>query len=414
MKFFFPDSQDQVDPAFDFQTERSSEFKVRQRDDRYAHEVLRRPAYDGLLVSKPIVDGLTNSGAKYTMAQRHRLYRLGIRRFYRLDQPGWSISTMGDCGAFTYIREDTPPYSVDEVIDFYEGCGFDYGISVDHIIFGYLPTDGERDVREWTRRQRLTLDLAAEFLSKVKGRGCRFKPLGVAQGWSPQSYAAAVHELQRMGYRYIALGGMVPLKTPQIEECLRAIDGVRVSETGLHLLGISRCEHLPAFAPLGVVSFDSTSPLRQAFKDERDNYYTSRRNYAAIRVPQVDGNTQLKTDIKAGRVNQSRARTLEQLCLRRLHEFDSGECNVQAVLDPLAAYGHLINLGGDRTTEYRELLETSPWKRCSCGICERVGIQIVIFRGTERNKRRGFHNLYVFSRRLKKHLNVPNPKSALN
>jgi queuine/archaeosine tRNA-ribosyltransferase len=182
----------------------------------------------------------------------------------------------------------------------------------------------------------------------------------------------------------------------------------------LHLLGISRCEHLPAFAPLGVVSFDSTSPLRQAFKDERDNYYTSRRNYAAIRVPQVDGNTQLKADIKAGRVNQSRARTLEQLCLRRLNEFDSGECTVQAVIDPLTAYGHLIDLDGDRTTEYRELLETAPWKRCSCGICERVGIQIVIFRGTERNKRRGFHNLYVFSRRLKKRLNVPNPKSALN
>ena len=52
MRFFFPDSQDQVDPAFDFHAERSSEFKVRQRDDRYAHEVLRRPAYDGLLAGE--------------------------------------------------------------------------------------------------------------------------------------------------------------------------------------------------------------------------------------------------------------------------------------------------------------------------------------------------------------------------
>ena len=43
---------------------------------------------------------------------------------------------MGDCGAFTYVREETPPYSVDEVIDFYEGCGFDFGISVDHVILG--------------------------------------------------------------------------------------------------------------------------------------------------------------------------------------------------------------------------------------------------------------------------------------
>jgi hypothetical protein len=406
LRFFFPDSQDQVDPAFDFHAERSSEFKVRQRDDRYAHEVLRRPAYDGLLVSKPIIDGLASSGAKYTMAQRHRLYRLGVHGFYRLDQPGWSIATMGDCGAFTYIREDVPPYTVDEVIDFYEGCGFDFGISVDHVIFGYDPTDRGSSVPEWKRRQTLTLELAAEFRSKVASRRCRFKPLGVAQGWSPRSYAAAVAKLQRMGYRYIALGGMVPLKTWQIQECLEAINDIRFPETGLHLLGISRCEHLPAFAPLGVISFDSTSPLRQAFKDDRDNYYASRRNYPAIRVPQVDGNAHLKADIKAGRVDQSRARLFEQLSLRRLRDFDLGTCSTNAVIEALSAYAEVVEPDRDRAAEYRELLEAAPWKRCPCGICERVGIQVVIFRGTERNKRRGFHNLYVFSRRLKKRPNA--------
>ena len=72
MKFFFPDSQDQVDPTFDFATEQSPEFRVRQRDDRYAHELLRRQAYDGLLLSKPIVDGFPGAAGKYTLAQRHR------------------------------------------------------------------------------------------------------------------------------------------------------------------------------------------------------------------------------------------------------------------------------------------------------------------------------------------------------
>jgi hypothetical protein len=209
-----------------------------------------------------------------------------------------------------------------------------------------------------------------------------------------------------MGYRYIALGGMVPLKSWQIEECLRAINDIRFPETGLHLLGISRFEHLPALAPLGVVSFDSTSPLRQAFKDDRDNYYAPRRNYAAIRVPQVDGNAHLKADIKAGRVDQSRARLLEQLTLRRLRDFDLGTCTTNAVIDALSAYAEVVEPDRDRTGEYRELLETAPWKRCPCGICERVGIQVVIFRGTERNKRRGFHNLYVFSRRLNKRRNA--------
>ena len=40
MKFYFPDSQDQISPTYDFLTEEYSPYRVRQRDDRYAHEVL--------------------------------------------------------------------------------------------------------------------------------------------------------------------------------------------------------------------------------------------------------------------------------------------------------------------------------------------------------------------------------------
>ena len=57
MRFFFPDSQDQIDPTFDFTTEERSPLRVRQRDDLYIHEVLRARVIDGLLVSKAIVDG---------------------------------------------------------------------------------------------------------------------------------------------------------------------------------------------------------------------------------------------------------------------------------------------------------------------------------------------------------------------
>ena len=77
---------------------------------------------------------------KYTLAQRNRLYRVGVRQFFRLDRaPGPPIQTMGDCGAFSYVQEDVPPYTPDQVIDFYAECGFDLGISVDHVIFGYDP-----------------------------------------------------------------------------------------------------------------------------------------------------------------------------------------------------------------------------------------------------------------------------------
>src|SRR5947209_527177 len=104
MEFFFPDSQDQVDPTYDFEREARSPDRVRQRDDRYAHEVIDPPPYNGILLSKSLIDG---SGSKYTFAQRHRLFRLGVRRFFRLDdQSGPRLKTLGDCGAFNYVREE--------------------------------------------------------------------------------------------------------------------------------------------------------------------------------------------------------------------------------------------------------------------------------------------------------------------
>ena len=57
MKFFFPDSQDLVDPSFDFINETRSKLRLRQRDDQYAHEVFANPPYDGMLVSMASVNG---------------------------------------------------------------------------------------------------------------------------------------------------------------------------------------------------------------------------------------------------------------------------------------------------------------------------------------------------------------------
>jgi hypothetical protein len=408
MKFFFPDSQDQVDPSFDFVTEERAPLRARQRNDRYAHEVLTDHVIDGILVSKAVVDGLPYSPGKYTLAQRHRLYRSGAREFFRLDAvPGPRIQTMGDCGAFNYIKDEMPPFTPDQVIDFYEECGFDLGLSVDHIILGYDAEQNSEHIKlqEWMTRQRLTLELAGQFMSRCHKRNVRFEPLGVAQGWSPASYAAAVDNLQQLGYRRIAVGGVVPLKTHEIVACLRQIDMIRFPETRLHLLGITHCASIPIFAELGVTSFDSTSPFRQAFKDDKENYHTLDRTFRAIHVPQVDGNPKLKKNISAGRVNQQEATRLEQECLRLLREYNNNEAPVKAIVETLEAYQKLLDIrGGADASTCQELLEEAPWKRCQCGICSAAGIEIVIFRGSERNKRRGFHNIYTFRQRLDREL----------
>lgn len=406
MRFYFPDSQDQIDPSFDFATEERSPFRIRQRDDRYAHEVLSPSPYVGMLVSKAIVDGISGAAGKYSAQQRQRLYRVGIREFFRLH--GEAIDTMGDCGAFTYVREDTPPYKVDEVIDFYENCGFDSGISLDHVILGFdidAGVDDEAVDEEWRRRRELTIGLAAEFLTRHAERRCSFEPVGVAQGWSPASYARSVEQLQEIGYERIAVGGLVAQKTDEILAVLKAIDRVRVrGVTRMHLLGVTRCESIPRFADYGVTSFDSTSPFRQSFKDDRDNYYALDRQWIALRVPQVEGNPKLERSIRAGDIDQARARRLERNALAKLAAFDRGASDVESVVAALREYEELHDTKRDRSAAYREVLEAAPWKDCSCEVCTGAGIQVMIFRGTERNKRRGFHNLHVFAQRLEREL----------
>jgi hypothetical protein len=329
------------------------------------------------------------------------LLRLGIRELLRLDdRPGSArLETIGDCGAFSYKDAEYPPYSVEEVIEFYAACGFDYGVSVDHVILAFEsdgmsgPDDGMPGNR---KRQEITLDLADDFLRTHRSNGCRFAPLGVAQGWSPSSYAHSVERLQQMGYSYIAVGGMVPLKTREILESLARINEVRRPETRLHLLGVTRCEHVGAFQRYGVVSFDSTSAFLQSFKDGADNYHTLDGAYTAVRVPQVEGNPKLSRRIKAGQVSQERARRLEQQCLSGLRGYHRDEVGLEEVLCMLRAYEELYDEKGNRSAAYRAILEAQPWKSCPCDICRALGIEVIIFRGSERNKRRGFHNLTVF------------------
>jgi len=184
MDFYFPDSQDQIDPSFDFVTEQRSELRIRQRDDRYPHEWLDEPPYQGMLVSKAMVDGVDGGAGRYSAQQRQRLYRVGIREFFRLTGEHARIRTLGDCGAFSYVRQEEPPYTVDDVIDFYDAAGVDAGISLDHVILGFSLQDTLDDDTlrsEWKRRQALTLERAEEFLRRRDARGCRFEPVGVAQ-----------------------------------------------------------------------------------------------------------------------------------------------------------------------------------------------------------------------------------------
>jgi hypothetical protein len=56
----------------------------------------------------------------------------------------------------------------------------------------------------------------------------------------------------------------------------------------------------------------------------------------------------------------------------------------------------------DNLDNYRKLLEDRPWEESDCPLCEKHGIEVAIWRGNNRNRRRGFHNMYRFSREMAK------------
>ena len=421
MKFIFAENVDMVDPEFDFIKDRSSSSREPYWDDVYPHQLLGHAPYDGLLVSRAIVGGHVKTG-KYNESQAMRFRREGARKFLRFSEQDYPNTVMwGDCGAFAYVNEEVPPYTVDEIVEFYADGQFTHGCSVDHIIFEFQDTefDFAFDDSEVRRRQEITLSNAAEFITKSRDRiGNHFTPVGVVHGWSPKTMAEAAAELVKMGYDYLAIGGMVPLRPEQIKSALGAVRDAIPKQVAVHILGFAKADHVHEFQNCGLDSVDTTSPLLRAFKDSRANYYewdgASFNYFTAIRVPQVLTSPPLKRMVQAGKLELEEAVELEREALSTLRRYDSGETSMKAAVNSVREYWKLINSEIAKTNPSKAnkeietltqrigpMLSKQPWKKCQCEICKNVGIEVAIFRGNNRNRRRGFHNLYVYGKRLR-------------
>lgn len=418
MKFLYSDTQDYVDPNYDFINDRSSPKRERYWDDVYAHELMRTPPYDGLLVAMSAVrkaDGVASSKVRYSTAEEQRLLRVGARKFLRFDgKKCKDLMLMGDCGAFAYADQKEPAYTPEEVVQFYLDAEFTHGVSPDHIIFECdLENPPAAQMPEAARRSEITLENARKFIKLVRKEGDFFEPMGAVQGWSPKSMAKAAKDLVRMGYQYLAVGGLVPLKVDAIKVVLEAIRREIGPKPKLHLLGFAKADHIDQFTSYGITSFDSTSPLIRAFKDEKANYYIENSTggldyYTAIRIPQALENSRLMQGIKRGLFDAEDLLKREQKALKALRDFDRNKGKVSGTLDAVMDYHQFLVLGEgeDEKAQLKALaktrsrvertLEDRPWKRCQCDVCQSVGVEVIIFRSSNRNKRRGFHNLGVY------------------
>ncbi len=422
MKFIFAENLDMVDPNYDFIKDRSSPSREPYWDDLYPHEILGHAPYDGLLVSKAIVGGHTGRG-KYSESQSLRFKLEGARKFLRFEEKQFPNSVVwGDCGAFSYVNEEFPPYTVDEIIEFYADGQFTHGCSLDHISFEFQDTefDFQFEISEARRRQDITLGNAEEFIKKATNDiGSHFTPVGVVHGWSPKTMTDAALKLVKMGYKYLALGGMVPLRSKQIKSALTSIRSEIPKDIQIHILGFAKSDVVHEYLDLDLNSFDTTSPLIKAFKDIGKNYFSWSGNkfdyYSAIRVPQVLDSRHLKKLVQSGGIELEKAIQVEKQALKELRDFDNESNNFQNVIESLREYWGLIyfnqsisnphgaNKDVEKLTELSSItLKEKPWKKCQCPICKAIGIEVVLFRGNNRNRRRGMHNLYVYGNHIKK------------
>jgi len=411
IKYFIPEWDDHVDPKYDFIKDLLTPNRNPHDDEVYAHEIYSPANYDGILVSRTVFDK--------SQKKSKRILEEGIHKYIRF---GGEI--MGDCGAFGYIQEDEPPYKTSEILEYYKNVGFNYGVSIDHLIVGEFASPGTQ--RE--KRYELTLKNAEEFIQKHLIGGYSFTPIGAVQGWDSQSYANAVKAYIEMGYKYIALGGLARTPTSEILTILQAISPHLTSETRVHLFGVGRLNAIPIFRHLGVTSFDSASPLRKAWLDPAANYHTmTGKIYAAVRIPKT-GSGRIKQIVKANVASIETLQKLEEKALSSLREFDKGSLTLDKTLEALLDYDRLLELPRDGKVDetkvtrrlkkheqmYKVLLEEQPWKNCDCEICSKIGVDVIIFRGNDRNRRRGFHNTYVFYKRFQELLNSDTTQPKTN
>lgn len=430
MKFFYSDTHDYVDPDYDFLKDVNGPNRERYWTERYAHEMLTDLPYDGLLVAMSGVvpaRGMAVNQASYSKAEAQRLLRDGVRAFFRLKGDRYkNFDVMGDCGAFAYASEDRPPYQPEEVIDFYLDGAFTSGVSPDHVIFDCDMTNPgrSRTSKKVLDRYDVTLSNAERFLKLAREEDDSFTPIGAIQGWSPESMANAARDLEAMGYNYLAVGGMVPLSDTQIKTVLSFIRSKISPDTRLHLLGFAKAETIQEFTNFGITSFDSTSPLIRAFKDERSNYYapadtgTGLAYYAAIRIPQALENQRLMRGVKEGKLDPDVLVAAEKKALGSVRGYDRGECSAKEARDAVLDYQRYLLETGEKnpanvdkklaavSSRIERTLEDKPWQKCKCDICSHVGVEVIIFRSNNRNRRRGFHNLHVYRSHLKKTIGV--------
>ncbi len=412
-RYFLPDWDDLLDPKFNFEQDTFSGKTREERGDKHCCILMQpKKMCDGILVS--LAQQGTSKGPLRRLegTEAGALSPLPLRKQFGLMDHQWLF---GDCGAFSYVNEDEPTISVDQAVALYELYGFNFGASVDHIPVQKINKNGEPRVLSDEERQDrvdITRENAEQFIEAAKKRKAQFNPVGTIQARNPEQYAQFVHDYYDLGYRHLALGGLVPKRDNEIESIARAVMTAAnelKERPWIHLFGIFRPKLQDLFQKLKIDSFDSATYFRKAWLRSNQNYLGANGKwYAALRVPMTsDGRTRkrlIATSENISQLEQEERKVLNLLC-----RYDRDEVPVNEVLEAVVSYDqHLVRSSEMQAmhAQYRRTLEERPWRNCDCPFCQSLGIHILIFRGANRNRRRGAHNTLMLYGNIQEGRNV--------
>jgi hypothetical protein len=369
IKYIVPDWDDIVDPGYDFASETSSR---QYRNNRFAYgvrlwEIFNPPPIDGVLIS---ISNIINHKLKIIEALGN------ARKFLKLPL---NLQLIGDCGAWQYRYMESPPYTVEYTLKTYEVLGVDYGVTLDHIPFFGNPTE----------RISLSIENAIksyQIWKPLYEKGdYRYVLMASVQGLEIEDYLRSFKVLYNVGFRHFAIGGLAKRETEFIRRLLEKLKQLLREYRDvikIHMLGIARISVIPILEELldyvEEVSFDNATFLRMSWTRTVGNYVLpDGRIYTSIRIREQD-----------------------QQLLDKLLQYDNGAISFEEITSIL---GRRLSERGEihYLPYYIATLRDKPWHECNCSLCKALGINIVIFRGNNRNRRRGFHNVYVFSKLLR-------------
>ncbi len=418
MRYYIPEWDDRIDTEYDFLADNHSErHNTDPKSDSYMWQIFddQKIPFDGLLISLEAIDG-NNGKAKEILA------RGGLRKYLGLPE---QLKILADCGAWGYLKDPKPPYDPVKVLGQYERLGVQEAVTVDHLV---LPN------RDPEKRMEITQENGIKGFDAWKaGYRSKFDLLVSVQGLEVSDYVKMFEFYSSQGVTRFAFGGLARKPSPFIHDLISRIVGktgpeVRTPER-VHFFGLGRPELFPRFSELerkGIsVSFDTSSWLRRAWLN--GHYYAVENGklntYTSVRVELVDSErSSFRGKRKLGSTTDlARLQQLEGHCLEKIRGLAENKSTPDEVIKNLASFHRKIIEGriefflekkrtqGAIEEKRKELEETErqlarlypktlvsrPWQRCECRICKRLGVEVIMLRGNNRNRARGFHNVYT-------------------